>query len=810
MPWINYRLHIGAAPQGAVGRVEVTGDILDLRETIYEKRKGRLGNGLAAEDLELYSPETDVQFADGTKQLVDEDLAALIDKKPHVIVVVRGCEDHMTSEMENFWRNWKEGKEVLGIKRRRETENTTEASGSQKRRLHAEADMKTNEKETMEAAKEEDTTKQNHKEKANKEETNMETTNEENTVETTKQDTFSPEEPGDTAETTLQEEAKAETFSPEEADDEETTMETDIEEETKVDLISPISDCDWYLGTHGRPLYVRQCVKDAANVILGRVLDGQYRKGGAHVFVISGASGIGKSWSINAFVKELLDHDLKVFLHRGEYGRAWLFSKNCPPKVYNPSQISAMRDPDMVYVYDSPGSKTNLGEHTQAKMRAVGVTLIFPSPKKHNYAFAVDKAETKEKVMNLPTWSKPEMLRAKPENSEAVNICYGLWGGNMRACAKFIQAYAESGAEAAKKDEVSKLTAQIALIDAPMAQKMSSKLTKQHVQEKFNSEALQDSPGHLLIPQPRVTDPNKSGCFEEFYWRFCSPLAERMFWDHMKDMDKDTVTKLLKSVFEVPSPKGVLFEKATHFLITNGLVRTFRCYSYTRPKEMEGHIQFPQCVVMTFETKSLQDTLRTALNKLKDFQPEHGKTKVAIALEPEATSFDAVDMFVLVKESGKGTEKDWSLYLLQDTIARKHSLHPVKVLWFCYLFCVAFQEVVLPTASKESILKRCNYVPVVPQEKKGDFAFDEPVSNSVWAEVKQVASLLKFTWPPGFPGNKTYLKALKEEKNLKIPPTTSGKERQLNNAVVGSALLLEVATAKVAEQCQVVFDVLNA
>lgn len=266
-------------------------------------------------------------------------------------------------------------------------------------------------------------------------------------METTKQeeakaDTFSPEETGDTVETTKQEEAKDETFSPEEADDKETTMETDIKEETKVDSISPISDRDWYLGTRGCPLYIRQCVKNAANIILGKVFDKKYRKGDVRVFVISSASGIGKSWSINAFVKELLDNDLKVFLHRGEYGCAWLFSKDDPPKVYNPSQISAMRDPDVVYVYDS---QANLGEHTQAKKRSVGVTLIFSSPKRQNYAFAVDKSETKAKVMNLPTWSKPEMLSAKPESSEAVNICYaGLWGGNMRACAKFIKRHALS------------------------------------------------------------------------------------------------------------------------------------------------------------------------------------------------------------------------------------------------------------------------------------------------------------------------------------------------------------------------------
>ncbi|KAG7365864.1 hypothetical protein IV203_028534 [Nitzschia inconspicua] len=591
----------------------------------------------------------------------------------------------------------------------------------------------------------------------------------------------------------------------------ETANTTSIEEEAKVEKISPISNGSWYLGSGDNPLYIRQCTRDVGTVILQHILQAEKRKRAAILYVISGASGIGKSWSINAFVAELLNNDLKVFFHSGSLGRAWMFSNDGPMEPFNPTEIMSIEDPDVVYVYDSPRWKGNMGEHTQAKLRLnVGVTLIFSSPKKENYQFAESKSNGFTQVMNLPTWTNREMLSVNTsENSDAVNICYSIWGGNIHACDKFVEAYTKFGAKRAKQRAESQLSAQINCIDKLMAEKMLWKLEKQLLQEKVNSESLIDSPGHILVPEPFVTDPRDPLCFDEFYWRFCSPLAEKMFWDHVKTMGKDTVMKLLKSVFEVPSPRGVLFEKAAHFLITNGVVQKFRWYSYNSPGETEECIEFPQCKVVPFETDNLQHTFKTALVNLKYFQPEDC-TKVAIALEPTAASFDAVDMFVLVKERETGSEKDWCLYLLQDTIARKHSLNPVKLLWYCALFCKAYNQVVLSSAPKESILKCCKYVPFVPQEKKEKFAFEEPVSNSLWSEVEQVATLLNVTWPDGFPGNSTYLKTLVEKKGLKIPPAASGNVRQLSKGVVGGAWLLEEATAKVTQQCHVIFDVFIA
>jgi hypothetical protein len=174
-----------------------------------------------------------------------------------------------------------------------------------------------------------------------------------------------------------------------------------------------------------------------------------------------------------------------------------------------------------------------------------------------------------------------------------------------------------------------------------------------------------------------------------------------MFWDHAKTLEKDTVTKLLKSVFEVPSPKGVLFEKAAHVLITNDMVRSFQWYSYNeRDNEKDEVINFPKCKLEHFEIKELQGAFQEALAVLEAGDLEGDAS--AIALEPKDTSFDAVDMFVLVKEGQDGVAGDWRLYLLQDTISKDHSLHPVKVLWYCALFCDAYRFVFESTMTMTS------------------------------------------------------------------------------------------------------------
>ena len=575
----------------------------------------------------------------------------------------------------------------------------------------------------------------------------------------------------------------------------------------EVETLYPITDGSWYLGMGGeRPLYVRQCVKDLGTNMLKEILNEEKRKIGATCWVISGASGIGKSWSINAFATELLRNGLTVFFHSGSMGRAWLVSKDGIESV-DVTEIEMIPDPNVVYVYDSPGSKVQSGPHSQARVRNfIGVSILFSSPKKENYDYAISKTNGLSVVKNLPTWTNLEMRGAMPtEPVEVINRCYSVWGGNMLALDCFVRLTNQEGIEEATKIATMQLDAQIRCIDKKLAEKMSKELEKQQVNEAFGVEDLKNAPGHILTPEPQNEDPNHGRCFQDFVWRFCSPMAEKKFMVHAKTLGKDVVMDLLKSVFEVPSPKRVLFEKGAHFLITNGFGQRFRWCNYNDRNEVDS-ISFPECKVVNFETDNLKDSIMEALQGL-----EEGDWGSAVALEPACTSFDAVDMFVLVKEGETGTALDWRLYLLQDTIARKHSLHPLKVLWYCALFLDALKEVLPKVSQTGPVLDCCKYVPVVPHKSKDSFEFEKPESNlKKWEDIDRVAQLINVSWPRGINGNAAKLKNIKAKMKLEIPLTASGGERVLTKTVVGNAILHSHAARKVKEMSRVIFDVLNS
>ena len=207
---------------------------------------------------------------------------------------------------------------------------------------------------------------------------------------------------------------------------------------------------------------------------------------------------------------------------------------------------------------------------------------------------------------------------------------------------------------------------------------------------------------------------------------------------------------------------------------------------------------------MSFEADELKDKISSALRELD------GKTG-AIALEPKDTSYDAVDMFLLEKRGNTGTTEDWSLHLLQDTIAKAHSFHPVKVLWYCSLFCDAFKETFSDAsrALDSDLLKCCKYVPLVPHSET-EFSFERPTSTAAWKELERVANLLGFTWPDDFSSKQnSELQDLVNDNELVIPLTANGTPRKLTKGVVGNALLLKDATEKVKLQCNVIFDVVN-
>ena len=160
-------------------------------------------------------------------------------------------------------------------------------------------------------------------------------------------------------------------------------------------------------------------------------------------------------------------------------------------------------------------------------------------------------------------------------------------------------------------------------------------------------------------------------------------------------------------------------------------------------------------------------------------------------------------MFVLIKTGTSDTIGNWLLYMLQDTISKKHTFHPVKILWYCSLFCTAFNE-----EAKDDFLPRCKYVAVVPHATT-DFSFHAPKSTSDLDELTAVAGLLG-GWPDEFDKKKPKLRDFVKANNLDVPPTKDGKLRErLDKTTVATAFLLKKAERAVMKECRVIFDVVN-
>lgn len=588
-----------------------------------------------------------------------------------------------------------------------------------------------------------------------------------------------------------------------------TPNDSGVEDESiMVEVYPPNKEKKWYQGAKGQKLYLRPAVRDLGHIILQKAESTQTSNKQPTTCVISGAAGIGKSWSINAYMTMLLKRGKKIFFHSGEYGRAWMIEADTVIRV-DPVNIHAL-GPGWIYVYDSPGSTNLEGENKAALLRTGNgkVSLIFSSPKRENYQHAINKSDGSYTIFHLPTWNKKEMLDVSKqdyvgEHADAINVCYDIWGGNMRAWNKFKTLY-QTDATRAIHDAENELNANIRKIDKEFAKKMVSNLEKQDVQKKFSGVDVQDSPGHILVPEPTQTDAELEDCLQEFRWHFCSPLAEKKFFRHMKVQDRDVLKDLLVSVFQVPSPRGVLFEKVAHHVVTNGVVQEFSCYPYAK-KGSEESMQFQTCVEeVSFKGEDqLKAVLKEALGKLDN--------KIgSIACEPKDPGFDAVDMFVVERQGTKGNADDWRLYMLQDTISKTHSFHPVKVLWYCSVFCDVLKEE-LQSEDGSGLLNCCKYIPVVPHETK-DFSFKSATATCDLQELDAVADLLRFKWPSEYTGPKPWKTVVDEHELLGwIPTTKDGSIRKkFDQKMVGNAMLMKHgAKTRVEKMCQVIFNVVN-
>jgi hypothetical protein len=588
---------------------------------------------------------------------------------------------------------------------------------------------------------------------------------------------------------------KLDTQSPGEQEEDE---QKEDEQKTSVVLqINPCSGSVWYLGqTASQLLYIRPSLFTVGAVVLYHVRQSRKMKAPV-VVVVTGASGIGKSWSINAFMQWLL-MDVKfskVVFHSGDLNQAFSIQTTDDGRQecawFDVDSVSLLPE-DWVYVYDSPGSKAS-GRH--ARQRPLGQTIIFSSPKGMNYGYATSKGMGATRMVHVSRWSHAEMMTLNVKK-EIVDASFKIWGGNLRALFQFQYDVKLSGNIEVTRARMKQFAAaQIRMMDDTFVKSMANMLMKATADAQF-ARASEQSPGHVLVPEPANPFPKHDdpAPLEDFVWRFCSPLVELMFYEHLATLKDETIVGFLKSVFETPGAKGVLFEKAVEFIVTSGKGEFKSCGYHDRSSS--STMKFPKCVKKEFgDDKSFRLQMIEAVRQLEADQK--GAEDCGVALVPTSPTQDATDLFVVLKK-----QDEWQFLQLQDTIARKHSFHPVKIV----AYCAVWVDVMKDKLSKDQALKACKYVAVVPKSQM-EFKFEKEERSSKSSEVDSVAELLDVCLPPN-----AELEDIVKQFELAIPSTQKGTQRKLNRSVVLAALVLKRANEFVLQDpekgiCSMLYDV---
>lgn len=488
------------------------------------------------------------------------------------------------------------------------------------------------------------------------------------------------------------------------------SQDVEMKAEPALKVYPPEPGAHWYLGQQKEPMFQRSCVEDMVTVMMRYAPWGDLKARAPMCFVVTGASGIGKSWSLNLLAQLLLDRGVSILVHVAQEATAVLHTRERPITYWKGTSVRPdvsvflQTHPDVWYLYDSPGSKEKCDS---AYARKNGFSIIFSSPKESNYGVAIKEPH---RFFHLPPWTKEELAGAAEVlkiESRLVNACYAAWGGNIRALVNF---QTDGKYQAALESTVVSLSAEIFRNIRRM-----NKAQAEHAQKHADL-------GRVLIPVPVNVDITDEDAFRAFRWEFCSVAAEVAFLNRLKNEDEDAVRAFCKESFTTPGTQGILFEKFAHFLLTNSKIRRFACKAYKESKRDDLHdVEFPRLETKQFDSLvELEVLIKDAL-----------KQKAPTAFEPKSPSFDAVDMFALFQ----WTKGGWHFMMIQDTIGRKHSFHPVKLLEYRLLW----------EGASQGHVQTCDwsYAIVTPRSEPDKFTLEKETCSRKTTDVSKVAKLLK-------------------------------------------------------------------
>ena len=484
----------------------------------------------------------------------------------------------------------------------------------------------------------------------------------------------------------------------------------------------------WYQGrTEESELFVRECTLKCFTEIWETVeikkeewIDDTER----HIaFIVTGPPGLGKSWSSNAIVWQLLkkrqniwfhsasDHTLTTFVFEGE---------DASPKISDFPEIDVIKykAPEGTwFLYDSIGGSSGAGEMISFQEQGVCVPcVIFSSPKDKNYKQGIKgMGSGLVRYLWMPSWEWHELKAVMPsfykehggskfehcafaccwndyvhaamphhghhlaektleEFEGFILAVYKLWGGIPRRLLLYCEKFRVSNVKAALQQSQDDFTSELRTLSNDIVSRGPTIVHKMldNVSTGGENGSLSTQvapPSWLVFPVPI----DSGALYENKTYKFCSQEAELAFWNILSDKDTDAVRRFCMEVFKVPGAIGIAFERFAHFVLTRTESNTFRWKKYVSDKQEssenpEGSVVLPKCTNQKCEMKENLHSFQTAIGRCISEDK-------CVVIDPSCDQQDAIDMFVVCKLDGF-----WSVLAMQDTISKTHSFHPVKIL----------------------------------------------------------------------------------------------------------------------------------
>ena len=374
--------------------------------------------------------------------------------------------------------------------------------------------------------------------------------------------------------------------------------------------------------------------------------EGEERMTPGGLLIVTGTPGIGKSVFLAYMAVILIAEGYNIVIQRGN---TWTSYINGKATAYGKTEpLGLLEQSTTVQLFDPlAGGKFELDA------RARGCSIVFTSPHGGSYKVAYKQKLHKPKVLFMPIWSKPEVLRhktilflqildeiAEETAKQMIEDAYDLLGGSVRWLFQLLQ----DGGDLSQ-------TAR-GMIQKCIENCTYEDLRKAVVREPQNVQGEGKQSQLSLLLQIKSVKPYDRG----EVMLIESPVAHESIREKLDLQGREARQQFVNACLEykeLGSFVGNLFQEDVLTGLTSGIVRTLTVRSL-KTKETDN-VDVP--------TASLN--LMLIENLPKNFEPYSLRTDVLYV--SESKNFPATDFFFAQKQ-----DDGFGVWLLQITKGKKH------------------------------------------------------------------------------------------------------------------------------------------